>query len=689
MSSSLPKHIEEKLLASEARYRTFVDHATDAFMLHAEDGTVIDVNPQACDSLGYSRGELIGMKPMEFDPNISNDSLENINEQLGRGEMVTFESCHRRKDGSEFPVEVRVRPFWHGGRRLNISVVRDISDRKRAEQAVRRSERELRELIETIPAMAFVIGRDGSSEFVSRQWIEFSGMSAEQTTGENWAATLHPEDREDHMAKWRAAHASGQPFENEARHRDVQGNYRWLLVRAVPSRDDKGAIVKWYGALTDIEDRKSAEALHAGERRLFEMIATNVPLKEIFNELCLIIQQQRPGTHASVLMLTREGHHLNVIAGPTLPEGWSEQMEKLPVGPCAGSCGTAVYRGTLVIASDIATDPLWDVPDHRAAALSHGLRASWSNPVLCSNGKVAGTFCIYHREARDPTSQDLELIELATHVASVAIERDQQEISLREAQNELAHVNRVSTLGEFAASIAHEVNQPLAAILTNAHAALRWLAGDSPNLAEAQQTIGRIIRDGNRAGDVVSRMRALFKKAPAAKEPLDINLIIQEVLTLTHGELQKNRVSLRTEFTAGLPTVLGDKIQLQQVILNLVVNAIEAMSGVPGNRRELYVSSQKITESHSDTGQETIDAKAPGEQGLTSLLIAVRDAGPGLEPTELEHVFETFYTTKSHGMGMGLAISRSIIEAHNGSLWVTANAPRGAVFQFKLPCIPA
>jgi PAS domain S-box-containing protein len=689
MSSSLPKDIEEELRASEARYRTFVDHATDAFMLHAEDGTVIDVNPQACDSLGYSRDELIGMKPMEFDPNISNDLLANINEQLGRGEIVTFESRHQRKDGSEFPVEVRVRPFWHGRRRLNISAVRDISDRKQAEEAVRRSESELRELIETIPAMAFVIGRDGSSEFVSRQWIEFSGMSAEQTTGENWAATLHPEDREDHMAKWRAAHASGQPFENEARHRDVQGNYRWLLVRAVPSRDDKGAIVKWYGALTDIEDRKSAEALHAGEGRLFEMIATNVPLKEIFNELCLIIQQQRPGTHASVLMLTREGHHLNVIAGPTLPEGWSEQMEKLPVGPCAGSCGTAVYRGTLVIASDIATDPLWDVPEHRAAALSHGLRASWSNPVLCSNGKVAGTFCIYHREARNPTSQDLELIELATHVARVAIERDQQEISLREAQNELAHVNRVSTLGEFAASIAHEVNQPLAGILTNANAALRWLAGDSPNLAEAQQTIGRIIRDGNRAGDVVSRMRALFKKAPAAKEPLDINLIIQEVLTLTHAELQKNRVSLRTKFTAGLPTVLGDKIQLQQVILNLVVNAIEAMSGVPGNQRELYVSSQKITESRSESGHETIDAKASGEQELTSLLIAVRDAGPGLDPTELEHVFQTFYTTKSHGMGMGLAISRSIIEAHNGSLWVTANTPRGAVFQFKLPCIPA
>ena len=682
-------YTEEELRASEARYRTFVDHATDAFVLHAEDGTVIDVNPQACENLGYSRDELVGMTPMEFDPNASSNLLESINKQLNRGEIVTFESRHRRKDGSEFPVEVRVRPFWHGGRRLNISVVRDISDRKRAEEAVRRSERELRELTETIPAMAFAIGRDGSSEFVSRQWIEFSGMSAEKTTGEGWAATLHPDDREEHIAKWRAAHASGQPFENEARHRDAQGNYRWLLVRAVPSRDDKGAIVKWYGALTDITDRKSAEALLAGERRLFEMIATGVPLKEIFNELCLIIQEQRPGTHASALMLTREGHHLTVVAGPTLPKGWSEQMEKLPVGPCAGSCGTAAYRGTLVIASDIATDPLWDVPEHRAAALSHGLRASWSNPVLCSNGKVAGTFCIYYREPRSPTSQDLELIELATHVARVAIERDQQEISLREAQNELARVSRVTTVGEFAASIAHEVNQPLAGILANANAALRWLARNSPNLAEAQQAIDRIIRDGNRAGDVISRMRALFKKAPAAKEPVDINLVIQEVLTLTQPELQKNRVSLRTQFAVDLPTALGDKIQLQQVILNLVVNAIEAMSGVTENQRELHVSSQKITESHSESGQETIEAKVASGPGSTSLLISIRDAGPGLDPTELKHVFETFYTTKSHGMGMGLAISRSIIEAHNGRLWVTANPPRGAVFQFTLPCIPA
>ena len=259
----------------------------------------------------------------------------------------------------------------------------------------------------------------------------------------------------------------------------------------------------------------------------------------------------------------------------------------------------------------------------------------------------------------------------------------QKEISLREAQNELAHVSRVTTMGELAASIAHEVNQPLAGILTNANASLRWLAGNLPNLAEARDAIRRIIRDGNRAGDVISRMRALFKKAPAAKEPVDINEVVQDVLILTQTELQKNHVSLRTQFANDLPIVIGDKIQLQQVILNLVLNGIEAMSGVAEDPRELCVSSQKVTEIPGEAGKETIEGN--GDPKSDFILIAVRDSGPGLDATELQRVFETFYTTKSQGMGMGLAISRSIIEAHHGRLWVTANAPRGAVFQFTLP----
>jgi signal transduction histidine kinase len=189
----------------------------------------------------------------------------------------------------------------------------------------------------------------------------------------------------------------------------------------------------------------------------------------------------------------------------------------------------------------------------------------------------------------------------------------------------------------------------------------------------------------NRASDVITRMRALFKKTPPAKEPVDINEVIQEVLTITQTELRRNGVSLRTQFANDLPVVAGDKIQLQQVLLNLVVNGIEAMSRVVDDPRELCVRSRKVTEIPRKVGQETVEGDALTDSQSASILIAVQDSGPGLDPTELKHVFETFYTTKTHGMGMGLAISRSIIEAHHGRLWVTANAPRGAVFQFTLP----
>jgi signal transduction histidine kinase len=186
--------------------------------------------------------------------------------------------------------------------------------------------------------------------------------------------------------------------------------------------------------IRDNTERKQGEALLSGEKRLLEMIATGVELKEILNALCRTIEGQRSGTLASVLLLNPDGAHLDVVAGPSLPKEWTHQMEKLPIGPCAGSCGTAAYRGSPVIVSDISTDPLWDVPEHRASALKHGLRASWSNPVLSSKGKVLGTFCMYYRHAQSPSPQDLEQIELATHVVRIAIERDRAQDALRASE---------------------------------------------------------------------------------------------------------------------------------------------------------------------------------------------------------------------------------------------------------------
>jgi C4-dicarboxylate-specific signal transduction histidine kinase len=214
------------------------------------------------------------------------------------------------------------------------------------------------------------------------------------------------------------------------------------------------------------------------------------------------------------------------------------------------------------------------------------------------------------------------------------------------------------------ASIAHELNQPLGAVVNNASACLRWLAGQAPNLEEARQSAALIIADGHRAGEIISGIRALVNKAPPQKDWLDINETITEVIALARSEAQKNRVLLQTQLSSDLPLILGDRIQLQQVILNLIINAIEAMSGVGENPRELLVGSAK------DESQ--------------GVLVAVRDSGPGLDPKNLDHIFTAFYTTKPQGMGMGLAISRSIIEAHGGRLWATANDGPGATFQFTL-----
>ena len=244
-------------------------------------------------------------------------------------------------------------------------------------------------------------------------------------------------------------------------------------------------------------------------------------------------------------------------------------------------------------------------------------------------------------------------------------ERKRAEEALDKAQAELAHVTRVTTLGEMTASIAHEINQPLAAVVNNASACLRWLAGQAPNLEEARQSAALIIADGHRAGEIIGRIRALAKKSPPRKDWLDINETILEVTALARSEIQKNRVSLQTQLSSDLPLILGDRIQLQQVILNLIINAIEAMSGAGDGPRELQVGSAKDE-----------------SQGVR---VAVRDSGPGLDPESLDHLFTAFYTTKPQGMGMGLAISRSIIEAHGGRLWATPNKDRGATFQFTLP----
>jgi C4-dicarboxylate-specific signal transduction histidine kinase len=276
--------------------------------------------------------------------------------------------------------------------------------------------------------------------------------------------------------------------------------------------------------------------------------------------------------------------------------------------------------------------------------------------LLLSDGRLKNIRIVGH-PVFDESGEFVEFVGTAMDVT----ERRRAE----EERQALAHANRVATMGQLTASIAHEVKQPIAATVLNAQAALRWLGAQPPELAEVRQALERVAGDGQRAGEVIDRIRALVEKAPPRKEALALNDVICEVIVLLHGEVVKHGIALQTQLAEGLPRIQGDRVQLQQVILNLILNAIEAMRGVGEGARELRVSTVKA--------------------GAGGVLVAVRDTGPGLDSAKLERLFEAFYTTKSGGLGMGLSISRSIVEAHGGQLWADANTPHGAFFQFSLP----
>lgn len=295
-------------------------------------------------------------------------------------------------------------------------------------------------------------------------------------------------------------------------------------------------------------------------------------------------------------------------------------------------------------------------------AAREGLHAAFAFPILLS-GEVLGVIDFFSREIREPDQDLLDMMITVGSQIGQFIERKRAEDTVRKIQLELAHVVRVSTLGELTATIAHEINQPLGAIVNNAGASLRWLAAQ--NVDEVRQSIERVIKDGHRASEIISRIRALIKKSAPQKDPLRLNDTISEIMSLVGPELQTHEVAMHTHLSPDVPTVLGDRIQVQQVLLNLMMNAIEAMTITKEGPRELWVGAEKHDAQYVE--------------------VRVQDTGPGIAPQQQDRLFEAFYSTKPGGLGMGLAICRSIVEAHGGRLWATANEDRGASFHFTLP----
>jgi PAS domain S-box-containing protein len=766
-----------------------------------------------------------------------------------------------------------------------------------------RMRKELRDVIETIPTSAWTAVADGSVEFVNRRWREYTGLSGEGSSGSGWQAAVHPEDIGRHLDKWRTSLATGELFENEVRYRcSVDGKYRWFLARAVPLRDEQGNILKWYGISTDIEDRRRAEDLLAGEKRILEMVARGDSLAQILDSLCLLVEEQDPDVLASILLV--EGDRLRYGGAPSLPKAYRDSTDGIVIGPRSGSWATAAFPGEQITVSDIATDPLW--ADYRDAALPHSLRTCWSRPVFSSEGKVIATFAMYYREARSPSPRDKEIIEQISQLAGVAIQHklaeeklrlseaysaeaqslshtgswhwnvstgevawsqeycaifgfdfetdqpsyqlfiervhpedrpkveqvlwadvrekrnfdgeyrlllpcgsikylhslgkcsvshsgdveyigavvditehkraeaalrrsesylaeaqrlthtgswagnvltrkifhssdehsrlygidpdrgipsfeelyerihpedrarlletfqrasragsdvdvhyrivlpdgttkyveavghpihsasgetgefvgflmdvterrraEEERERLRQAQADLAYINRISTMGELAASLAHEIRQPISAALTDAKTCLRWLSRDQPDVPEAREAASRLVKDATHATEIISRTGLLFKKGPLHRELIEVNEVIQEMIALLRIEAARYPITIHSELANRLPKLYADRIQIQQVLMNLMLNGIEAMKDM-GSRGELTIKSQK-----KDDGQ---------------ILVSVRDTGVGLPPEHEKHIFNAFFTTKPQGTGMGLAISRSIIESHGGHL---------------------
>jgi signal transduction histidine kinase len=424
-------------------------------------------------------------------------------------------------------------------------------------------------------------------------------------------------------------------------------------------------VIEFVGTVMDVTERKRAEALRDGESRILEMIARAAPLEETLEKLVRVVEAQFAGLLCSVLLLDEDGQHLRHGAAPSLPESYSKAIDGLCIGPKAGSCGTAMFRREPVVVTDILQDPLWEA--YREVAEPYGFRACWSTPILAHSGKVLGSFAMYYREPRSPSPAETRALEMAVHLAGIAIERKlarEERERLRQAQADLAHMNRVATMGELTASLAHEVNQPIAAALTNANTCLRWLTREHPDLEEAREAAMRIVKDQTRAAEIISRIRLLFKKSTPEWEVVDVNEAIREMIVLLRSEAIRYDITVGMELAADLPLIMGDRVQLQQVLMNLIVNGIDAMKEVDG-ARQLAIRSQQ-----DDDGK---------------LIVSVCDTGVGLPPQQADQIFNAFFTTKPHGTGMGLRISRSIIESHGGRLWAADNSPRGASFCFSLP----
>src|SRR5277367_603703 len=634
--------------------------------------------------------------------------------------------------------------------------VQDITDRKRAEDKIREQEAELRQIVDLSPQLVTVFGPHRERLYANRILLDYLGISLDQWRQRpDSIEFLHPDDRERVHAHSDRALSSGASYELEFRVRKSSGNYRWFLSRFSAVRDDRGQIMRWYVAAADIEDRKRTEEalqqsqfyLSEGQRlaqmgswafnhsgffeywsqELFKIYGLNpqkgAPTLEQY--LATVHPADRDFMAETIRKMLAERSGCDVTKRIVRPDGELRYIRCVGLPIVEGE----VPKGFLGTAIDITEQELltqelklrqvhlteaqklthtgswaWSLADRKMK--TEHLSEEWYRIYGFDPAEGAPTReeylervhpedrlkckCMSERAIVEKTDYDQEFrvilpngmvkwihtlghpvlfstgdlegfVGSSTDITALKSAEQERE-KLRQLEADLAHLNRVSTMGEMAASLAHEIKQPITAAVSNAEACLLWLARDQPDLLEMREAATETVKEARRAAEIINRTRSLFQKEVIEREAVDVNEVINEVTSLVREEAARYSISLRTEFGTGLPKVSANHVQLQQVLINLMLNGIEAMKDAPG---ELIIKSQR------------------DEQGR--VLISVRDTGVGLPAENADKIFNAFFTTKSQGTGMGLAISRSIVESHGGRLWARANLGRGATFNFTLP----
>jgi len=891
----------------------------------APDGGVEQINRQIAEYCGQTLDEL---RHWGTNGTVHPEDIAHVGEIFGAaiaaGRPYTIEQRLRRFDGEFRWFENRGLPMRDGAGQIIAWYVLliDIDDRKRTEEALAASERELKVTIDSIPGLAWTARTDGTGDFFNQHYLDYVGLTQDDVRDWQWMERIHPDDMGALANGWENFRAAGTAGVVEARIKRHDGVYRWFSFHASPLCDASGDVVKWYGVNVDIEDRKRATQMLAGERRLLELIASGKPLSDVLAKLCEVVEQILPTCHCEIRTIDDRKGSFEYGVAPTLPETLVAAVTGLPVDGATSPCGMAATNIVQVIVDDIEVDRRWHGSTLRERLLTQDLRAVWSTPILAGEARVLGTLCIYRSAASIPQAEDQDIISRAAHIASIAIERARDDEALREGaaklreahrhlsqaqrlshtgsfttdviadthiwseelyeilefdrgkapnfaafrarihaedvaqfdagfarslsergefdevfrivapqgnikylhavaqfipesegrpivigsiqditqskhtenelrrsadflaagerlsvtgsfawnietddmayseqlarihgldgdtdltaedfrsrfhpddmpifemqvaklvngsdsieyelrhlmpdgqvkyvrvfaqmieqpdgrpacvgavqdvtrsrtaeqaldkvRSELAHVTRVMTLGELTASITHEVSQPLSGIITNANACLRMLGAERPDIDGAIRTAQRTLRDGNRASEVLARLRSLFRKRDFVVEKVNLNEAAQEVMAVSAHDLLRRGIVVRTDFDDRLPLVDGDRVQLQQVILNLILNAADAMEGFDDRPRRLLISTRA-----ADAAQ-----------------LSISDTGGGLKADDAGRVFEAFFTTKANGMGIGLSVSRSIIDRHGGALSASANDEAGATFSFSIP----